>query len=678
MKFWRSVRSVFTKSEKRSAVAGWNVFSFGSSSSKRSSHGVLKAFETTPALRKVVSKIAGDVAGTQIRAFKRSGSFAFTRSAIKSKRLKRFGSTRSPDFQEIESHEVSLLLSKPSATMTGYTLLEISQKHLDLVGEAFWEICDSARSGFRFDLKVHNPTSVELTDTGFRIGTRKVAFDRMVWFKVADVQNPYGRGSGIAGCLTDEIDVDCYAAETAASILGNQGMPEAIVSLEGVDGDALKAIETDWKNRFSGSDKRGIPLLTSAKFDVKEIARSMVDLGLVATRQDIDDRIRSTFGVPPELLGDVENSNRATITEAGKIYGENVLSPRLRLIEDTINGDLLPLLGVSDAWFLFDSPMPDDRDEAREDIRTAPHLFTINEQRAMLGYEPLDGDIGNAFTISNSIQIVSADEVLDRDSMDSMDPDSPRSIQKRVVERSVQRIKDAIDAKDLFSETKGRLKVATEAWARREAKKLGTDLSKDALKRITDAAEKKHWTMIKKATKVTQRKVARIVSNGREQGLLIDEIADRLKSDIITIGRSQRIANTEIIRATGQASQDVFESAGVEKKLWVASFINTRDTHADLDGEEIPTSERFISSSGAQASYPGGFGVPEEDCNCACAIVAITEKSKSAENLSGRDLRAIEKEIQSAKKPAISAMRKAVKRGLTKQVEAAIAELRKA
>ena len=47
------------------------------------------------------------------------------------------------------------------------------------------------------------------------------------------------------------------------------------------------------------------------------------------SRKDLRDGVNAHFGVPPEILGIVENSNRATATQAKIIYAENVLTPRL-------------------------------------------------------------------------------------------------------------------------------------------------------------------------------------------------------------------------------------------------------------------------------------------------------------------------------------------------------------
>ena len=48
-----------------------------------------------------------------------------------------------------------------------------------------------------------------------------------------------------------------------------------------------------------------------------------------------------------------------------------------------------------------------------------------------------------------------------------------------------------------------------------------------------------------------------------------------------------------------------------------------RDTHQYLEGIEVGLDDLFYSESGASAEYPGGFGDPEEDCNCRCYVTLV-------------------------------------------------------
>jgi hypothetical protein len=70
------------------------------------------------------------------------------------------------------------------------------------------------------------------------------------------------------------------------------------------------------------------------------------------------------------------------------------------------------------------------------------------------------------------------------------------------------------------------------------------------------------------------------------------------------------------------------DESGIEiTKTWVsAGDSKVRDSHAALDGQTVGAQEKFTIPSGpnkgTQADAPGLFGIPEEDYNCRCWVVA--------------------------------------------------------
>lgn len=84
-----------------------------------------------------------------------------------------------------------------------------------------------------------------------------------------------------------------------------------------------------------------------------------------------------------------------------------------------------------------------------------------------------------------------------------------------------------------------------------------------------------------------------------------------------------RIIDTEAHRdynaAVYQAGIDSGRT-GLRKK-WVTRMDDrVRDTHSYMEGQIVGINDLFYTYTGASAMYPGGFGEPEEDINCRCAI----------------------------------------------------------
>jgi len=87
-----------------------------------------------------------------------------------------------------------------------------------------------------------------------------------------------------------------------------------------------------------------------------------------------------------------------------------------------------------------------------------------------------------------------------------------------------------------------------------------------------------------------------------------------------------RIIDTEAHRdynaAVYQAGIDSGRT-GLRKK-WVTRMDDrVRDSHSYMEGQTVGINDLFYTYTGASAMYPGGFGEPEEDCNCRCAIALV-------------------------------------------------------
>lgn len=121
--------------------------------------------------------------------------------------------------------------------------------------------------------------------------------------------------------------------------------------------------------------------------------------------------------------------------------------------------------------------------------------------------------------------------------------------------------------------------------------------------------------------------ILREISRGIAQGLSYQEMARNLKNVTnVTYNKTLRIAKTEGHRIQQEATYNVQQRAiakGADVvKQWDSTLDGkTRPTHRALDGQIVEVDEYFKSESGYKALYPGGFGIPSEDCNCRCCLL---------------------------------------------------------
>ena len=129
-----------------------------------------------------------------------------------------------------------------------------------------------------------------------------------------------------------------------------------------------------------------------------------------------------------------------------------------------------------------------------------------------------------------------------------------------------------------------------------------------------------------KDTKVLSKKISGEISRGISNAVMYSEIARNIAAwGRIPMNNAMRIARTEAhriqIQATADAQRKAKENGADVVKQWDSALDKkTRKSHRELDGQIRELDEPF-EVNGHKAMQPGGFGRPEEDINCRCALL---------------------------------------------------------
>ena len=186
----------------------------------------LQAFNHMPWLRAVTGKVATSVASAACR-WQLFHAEDRTRASVKmlqkaspmvrdqlvTKRV------RAGTLVEVTDHPLLDALHRANDMMTGIGLFEVTQISLDLIGESFWGI-ELSQLGIPFKFWPIPSHWVQDTPTPsrptFRVSWRgwqeELPDPAVMWMRRPDPWNPYGRGSGLAHALADELESDEYAA----------------------------------------------------------------------------------------------------------------------------------------------------------------------------------------------------------------------------------------------------------------------------------------------------------------------------------------------------------------------------------------------------------------------------------------------------------------------------------
>lgn len=210
--------------------------------------------------------------------------------------------------------------------------------------------------------------------------------------RLPDVREPYLTGAGYGSAIGGELDISKAAREHESAVLHNNARPDMFINFEGVNDDEIKRVQQAWSQKHRGPEGSGqVAFMNAANLSVETLNTSFSDLGLIDLREYSSDVKRRTFGIPPELLGQVENSNRATIESAFYLFSKTVLEPKLNLILSALNTALIPILTNDNVKLECEDVVPEDKDRKMEAMDKFPQAFTVNEARVTAGFEPIEG-----------------------------------------------------------------------------------------------------------------------------------------------------------------------------------------------------------------------------------------------------------------------------------------------
>ena len=253
-------------------------------------------------------------------------------------------------------HELYNLLENPCPTFSeidGWTLRYLTFVYKQITGECGWLKVRDDNGTIIALLPVpkmwilQTPTlnnhSFEVIPYGEMGGvTLRVDAKDFVWFKDVDVADPYGRGKGRAESVADEIEADEYASKYQKNFFFNDATPPYIVT--GFQGNEASAtqIKKSLMQKVSGFLHAREPAVLTGNMDVKTVGINPKELDMVESRKFLRDECLQHFQIPPEIMGIIENSNRATIDSSFYLFAKNVVKPELEWFERVVNRQLCP------------------------------------------------------------------------------------------------------------------------------------------------------------------------------------------------------------------------------------------------------------------------------------------------------------------------------------------------
>lgn len=305
---------------------------------------------------------------------------------------------------EVASHPLLTLLTEGSPELVGHLTMYLTEVARTLPGEAYWLLEPNAdlvpyRAWYIPPNWVDTWPSPESPWYEVRLpraaSVLRVPEAWMLAFREPDPTDPYFRGSALGRTIADEVEADEQAAKQIRLFFESGMKPEVLLYGKGLERrERRDALETEWRDKLAGVYKRWQLHTMSVAGDAKvmQLSQDFEAPGLVDLRKYYSTVGRELVGTPPEIVGEVGNSNRATSYMAKRHFCDWVLIPRLEYYRAVCQARLIPL---------YESPRPlvldyelasiEDEESAQSLREKVPYTMSWAQTCQLQGVEPPEG-----------------------------------------------------------------------------------------------------------------------------------------------------------------------------------------------------------------------------------------------------------------------------------------------
>jgi len=373
----------------------WSPVGFAGGGGRRNASLWLQTAERHARLGPIVARISDDVACNPWRVMRKRGKKLIA----------------------VDSSPVNDWMNAPWNSFgiggTWFDLQYLTCGWIQTVGEAFWVVI---WDGKRMQTVPFPPSWVTSTplDNGSdyylvcvpnnrgQIAER-IPATNVIWLRRPSWANPFGRGVGRAQMIDDEVSQDEACAKWENAFFRNSAKPDLVVFVEGLEQNVgqVEKLRRQWNEVHQGVDRAHTPAFLPAKGRLEQVKTTISDVALIELRNSHRDTIWQAWQVPPEVMGAVENSNRATADAAMNIYQINILKVHAEWMRQAIARWFLPKFGLPDLVLVPDNPVQESNEfrlaKATEMYKSG--LLRRNEARQHLGEDPDAGVNGDNYSV---------------------------------------------------------------------------------------------------------------------------------------------------------------------------------------------------------------------------------------------------------------------------------------
>lgn len=303
------------------------------------------------------------------------------------------GLSRATDIEEVLNGPYVDLLRNVNDFTNSFDLKKLTSLYLDLTGDCYWALIRN-RLGVPVNIwvlpseytKPIPDNDIWIKGYKYKRGTTEIIYPKedVVHFRYPTPLSPFIGMAPIAAVL-DAWNLRQYMFNYETQTFKTGGNPKMIMLTKG---NVTKAEGDMLKNKYKNTEEGGIAVMGGQDFEFFQpqsfTARDMgYREGIALTR----DEIAAAYHVPKSMLT-ADDVNLATATAQKFFLAEYATSPSVVQIDQKMNEQLSPQFSEQ-TFVLFDDPVPENREEMREDRKVNIELGITSreEERTLMGLE---------------------------------------------------------------------------------------------------------------------------------------------------------------------------------------------------------------------------------------------------------------------------------------------------
>lgn len=319
------------------------------------------------------------------------------------------------DWVEREEHQILNLLEKPNPIQTGTELKWLLAMFWMAEGEAPLLLNNSKNPT---ELVLLNPSRLKIEyDSENLIAfykyrqsnnvDRVIPAELIIFLKQPSFETPF-RGMGCLKYIAQTLDLDNYIEEYLRMFFFNDATPGSVLETDKeLSKPIIDRLKAQLRIKHQGYKKAHRNMVLEGGLKWVNISSKMNELQFKELNDTIRDKILAAFKVPKSILGIVEDVNRANSQMSDYTFTKRCVKPKLDMLEAQLNSFLVIKFSEGrHLWLEFSNPVKEDEliQAQVDDIYVKNGVLTVNEIRARMEIEPLEGGDMTPFQRGDKIQ----------------------------------------------------------------------------------------------------------------------------------------------------------------------------------------------------------------------------------------------------------------------------------